>query len=495
MADNYSSGEEFAVECSGNLPRRTYLVTYSQADLRKFPTRESFGKCVKGHFNRGTGKVKVLHWCCCREEHPRTGGWHYHVALKLSNPKRWKCVKESLMREEGISVHFSDRHHNYLDAYRYVTKEDTDAFCSRSHPDLKDIASPTSKRGTVANRKRSLQRRSVAASQVAKSSNSATVAGGTDNSDSDSDDDRRPAAVSNTSAASKASVATKIRRLSNLDVSEFILAHDIHKDTQLFAEAKKRKAEGQKDLAHFVMSRQPRQIKDLIENTWKMENAVEAVERATRSRMELLEEASNGACIVGCRGIWIRSAQQLLALNGINTFVFAAAVRDLIKKGRGKYRNLLLVGPPTCGKTFLTKPLESIYRCFVNPSNDRYGWVYADKAEIILLQDFRWSAELIAWHDLLLLLEGEIVKLPSPKNQFADDVCIDSDVPIFATSKQRLEYVGKFNSRDDRETEMMNVRWNVFEFSYRFSEEERLDIEPCPTCFARFVLLGQEADM
>ena len=76
--------------------RRTYLVTYSRADLIKFPTCESFGKCIKDHFNAGIGKVKVEHWACCREDHEESGQ-HYHAALKLSGPKRWKTVKKTLL--------------------------------------------------------------------------------------------------------------------------------------------------------------------------------------------------------------------------------------------------------------------------------------------------------------------------------------------------------------------------------------------------------------
>ena len=45
---------------------------------------------------------------------------------------------------------------------------------------------------------------------------------------------------------------------------------------------------------------------------------------------------------------------------------------------------------------------------------------------VIVLQDFRWSSELTFWEDLLFLLEGENVHLPSPKNQFVTEVWIFS---------------------------------------------------------------------
>ena len=68
--------------------RRTYLVTYSQADLNKFPTQQSFGKMLEEHFNGGSGMAKVTHLACCLEEH-QDKGLHYHVSLKLTAPKKW----------------------------------------------------------------------------------------------------------------------------------------------------------------------------------------------------------------------------------------------------------------------------------------------------------------------------------------------------------------------------------------------------------------------
>lgn len=46
-------------EPNTNIGKRQYLVTYSHADLEKFPTRESFGRSLAEGFDAGTGKVKV----------------------------------------------------------------------------------------------------------------------------------------------------------------------------------------------------------------------------------------------------------------------------------------------------------------------------------------------------------------------------------------------------------------------------------------------------
>ncbi|CAB3978629.1 Hypothetical predicted protein [Paramuricea clavata] len=126
---------------------------------------------------------------------------------------------------------------------------------------------------------------------------------------------------------------SKPRRLTNVDVSDFLVKHGIKRDTELFAAAKERKDEGQIDLANFILSKSSK------------------------------------------------------------------------------------------------------------PVNDKYAWVGADYAEAIVLQDFRWSREMIPWNDLLLLLERETVKLLAPKNQFSSDVIIEKDTPIFATSESQIAYM------------------------------------------------------
>ena len=89
--------------------RRQYLVTYSQADLNKFPTRESFGNAIEKAFNSGNGNTKVLHWACCQESHEK-GGVHYHCCLKLSSVKKWLGVKKLIDKNHKITVNFSDSH-------------------------------------------------------------------------------------------------------------------------------------------------------------------------------------------------------------------------------------------------------------------------------------------------------------------------------------------------------------------------------------------------
>ena len=179
-------------------------------------------------------------------------------------------------------------------------------------------------------------------------------------------------------------------------------------------------------------------------------------------------------------------AIEILSLNGVEVVVFASYIFQLLAQGRGKFRNVMIYGQTNCGKTFMLKPLQCIFddRLFDSPANDKYAWVGADKAEVIFLQDFRFCREVIAWKDLLLLLEGETVKLPAPKNHFAADVVISSAVPIFATSKAPIVFKGPYNVEDERETEMISSHWRMIRFKHAFEEKDKKKVEPCGRCFA-----------
>jgi len=82
------------------------------------------------------------------------------------------------------------------------------------------------------------------------------------------------------------------------------------------------------------------------------------------------------------------------------------------------------------------------------------------------------------------------VHLPRPKNQFSSALLVprDNTIPFFATSKGQIEFIGKFNVRDDRESDMMASRWHKFSFHHQIDNPKVL--EPCPRCFAVLAMEG-----
>ena len=96
-------------------------------------------------------------------------------------------------------------------------------------------------------------------------------------------------------------------------------------------------------------------------------------------------------------------------------------------------------------------------------------------AELIFLNDFRWSQALLPWHDLLLLLEGQEVQFTDTKTHFAQDISLIADTPVFCTSKSPLIYA-KNGVVDERETSMINVRFNIFQLHYQIPRDLQRDI-------------------
>ena len=440
--------------------RRLYLVTYSQANLELFPTRESFGQMLQEEFNAGQGKVKVEYWACCKETH-KDGGFHYHCSLKLSGCKKWKSVKTNVSKKYGVQLNFSGTHNFYLSAYRYICKEDTDVSHSSYHP--KDLLTENSPKTKNAIR--------------------AYKAG-----------EKRSSDKSKQTSTNQGNKKQKQKRLSNMDVATFITENKISSYTELLAVAQSRRGAGQNDIAEYVFNRSEKHLRELIVKAHQMTKAQDQLEEDKITRIELVQRAASNPCSQACNGEWLRCAKEVLMLNSITLDDFSNSLYKLLVHGRGKHRNIIIIGPANCAKTFIFKPLQVIFKekLFQNPANDKYAWVNADKAQVMLLNDFRWTKKIISWSDLLLLLEGEEVKLPAPKNIYSEDVKITSDVSIFATSKTKISFRGPYNATDDMENQMMNVRWKTYKFGHVFPPDVQRDIQPCGRCFASLVFLSQQ---
>ena len=230
--------------------RSVYLVTYSQADMAKFPTREVFARALVESFSTGT--AKVVRWVCCRERHRKYGD-HYHLAIKLDRNQRWIMSKRYLQRTYGITVHYSSRHHNYYSAWLYVTKSDRQFKQSSGHPDLRNQGEPRTDLASRGRRKRA--RREHNTERGGNGSNE------TPNSD-DSESDRMKI---------NQRLTQEKKRLSAFELSEIVVEKGIKSVTELQALAKKQKIEGKTDLAEFIVNRAPRVVSDIVKTAWDME--------------------------------------------------------------------------------------------------------------------------------------------------------------------------------------------------------------------------------
>ena len=169
--------------------------------------------------------------------------------------------------------------------------------------------------------------------------------------------------VEKTNAPANETKSPKVKRLSNYEVSDFIVSKNVKTDTELFAQASIQKEAGKKELANFVMSRSSKASQDLITNSWKMNSVAEELQWHSVPRMETIHQTANTECMQHCEGTWLQSAIEVLTNNQIHHVVFAHSLHKLLEKGRGKFRNMV-VGPANCGKTFILMPLTKFLTHF-----------------------------------------------------------------------------------------------------------------------------------
>ena len=100
------------------------------------------------------------------------------------------------------------------------------------------------------------------------------------------------------------------------------------------------------------MSRSSKSLQDLLPNTWKMESSKATLARKTTTRMEVVRKYTTEDCVEGCNGEWLVCEKKVLTQNKVHPVIYASALRDLLVKGRGKNRNIMIVGPANCVFSF-----------------------------------------------------------------------------------------------------------------------------------------------
>ncbi len=449
-----------------NTTNRCYLVTYSQINKAVFPTRQDFAEMCVNAFG---GVGRVVQFACAEEVH-RTNGSHYHMAIKLEPPSRWLTAKNYLAAN-GAVVNFARPPVGgvlYAWIYRYITKYDTEVFHLEEHPTLERIEGS-----------RCMERALLAAIKGKGGGGGAEGEGegeGTGNG--------------------------KSVRLKDSDVAQYCRRKSITTLTELMADAEVRMSEGDNTFHNYIFSRTLKQMAELLVKTEWMQQAPGTVERKKIPRVATVKSALQKECVNNCDGVWYDCAVDILRRSSINKYVFAYSIRQLLENGRGRKRNIYLLGPTASGKTFLLKPLLDIFPGhFANPPASSFGWLGADEARIIVLNDYRWENKRnggnIEWGALLNLLEGFATKLPAPMNSYAKHILVNTDVPIFATGPEKIRWYSNNNEeargkRHAKEDSQMDDRWVTYELKHTFPKHERIYAESCVSCFAKLCYLGYD---
>ena len=165
------------------------------------------------------------------------------MAIKLSGTRRWYGVFKYLKDKNNLIVNFSSTHCGYIAAYRYVWKDKTTQYVlhSPNHVNLVKLGSLRTKNAMKqfsTNAEKSL-------STVAKK------------------------AADSETQVKKAKV-TKPKRLSNTNVSEFLLKHNIKTENELMVIAKQLHDDGETDIYNFTVNKTQKALSELVSTTWKI---------------------------------------------------------------------------------------------------------------------------------------------------------------------------------------------------------------------------------
>ena len=436
--------------------RQIHLVTYAQADVLKAPSRQKFADIVVKAFEADPG-TKVIQWVCGAEIHNQTEGLHYHCAVKLNKKRRIKNLATAIQKEHNFRVNFEPWHTNYYDAYTYVTKQDRAHFVtSENHPPLetKPLTHNATKRVREAAASESKEAGSCPPKQM-----------------------------------------KKVPRLKLSEIYHLICENNVQDEEELLALAGVQEREGNEKLLSSCMGTTSKQRNEWIKTAWGIKKGPEIQARRKEKLMERLARFKESSCVEGCDGLWLNLATQTLRNNDFEVAQFAANLRNTLTYGRGKLgRNLYIYGVGNCAKTFLFKGMggkngdnEVLFDLF-SPGSGTFNWIGANKADVIFLNDIRYTEDgVMKWGPFLNLLEGEEIQISLPKNEYAANQKWTKLTPIVATSKYPISYV-KNGILDEVDTGMMNKRWKFFHFTHEIPADSLIECPACGKCFASLVL-------
>ena len=132
-----------------------------------------------------------------------------------------------------------------------------------------------------------------------------------------------------------------------------------------------------------------------------MESVQQELDGAEIPRIDIINNNALREYAPERQGTWIECAKEVPQMSNVPMAEFGDAMCDLLTLGRG---NIFICSPVNCGKTFLLKPLHTLFKTFCNPANNRFAWAACAQGDVIFLNNFWWHRELIPSEDMLSLI-------------------------------------------------------------------------------------------
>ena len=232
-----------------------------------------------------------------------------------------------------------------------------------------------------------------------------------------------------------------------------------------------------------------RELQTCIEWIWQLEGEDEEPEVDRIAKLQYTAEHGRGAC----RGRWAPAAEKLMTAQGLDSVRFRKLVLRALHYGRGKTMNVLILGAPDAGKSFVFKVLPLIYKntFIARGQGETFPLQGIHGSEVCVLQDVRYESFGLHWDDWLRWGEGESILVRLPRNQYEASKLYTGTAPLFSTMATMFSYPLAEAKRTQRQVELENEqfrsRWTVVRFPNPLPEERRdPTLRPCAKCGAQW---------
>jgi len=387
--------------------------------------------------------ITLVETACFLEPH-ESGDMHLNLLARASSQYRWKPVAERLLRQYKVHVSFGENVRTWAEGVVYfrVASEHKGPEALDQHPDQ------WHKDGCPSRFEDSLPRRWQQEGFV------------------------RPT------------------RFTNLAFYELCRQHNLKEETEVWAKATELSEAGDKGLLAYLLDTD---AETQLAKVLKATSATERVRRERLGRVGLLEECfSQGSCCCATPQQCYLLQKEVLQNNGLDG-PFQKAVFEALRAGRAKRRNVCVLGPPDCGKTFLLKGLREVYSCYERPDGGSYQLEDLLGKEVVFLNDFEYDAsakEWMPWSFFKNFLEGGHLKVGRPKNR-GGNATFKGTAPVFATAPQEVKLFRK-GVEDTKETNQARKRFQYFSLTKEIPEGKVQEVlKTCGHCAARLFLEGK----
>ena len=246
-------------------------------------------------------------------------------------------------------------------------------------------------------------------------------------------------------------------------------------------------------------------LQELMEYCWRLNNADERLDRMDLPRIEILLRATSepGAACANLLSQCALMYESILSHQHLDSIDFRHALYETFEHGRRKGNAMMLLGGKDTGKTTITQPAASIFRTMDTPQSDSFCPLQDARGfELYLWQDFRYNPGHPRKEDQGLrldegtwnrLLEGLPTRVGVAKSDSSRaDFVFDENAPFIFTGPFKL-VAYRHGRPDEKETEQLTCRVKYWEFARPGAPNPDRAFKPCPTCWARWLLLGEVA--